>query len=147
MLTISLTASILLPLVLYIYGLFKWVDLLFRIFLAEFNRSRNKRRVEDFQSSNNGNESKLRVMGQIVGYREDPQLFENSLVSLVNTGCGCLVVGIDGNEKEDLKMVNVFQKVGTLKYSLLTRLTVPHRYLISPRRKSCISLIPLAEIS
>lgn len=51
--------------------------------------------------------NKPKIGIQVVGYREDPVLFRNCLISLASQDyekVSRIVLGIDGNEEEDLKM-------------------------------------------
>lgn len=51
--------------------------------------------------------NKPKVGIQVVGYREDPVLFRGCLISLAKQdyeNVSRIVLGIDGNEEEDLKM-------------------------------------------
>jgi hyaluronan synthase len=52
------------------------------------------------------------VIGCVVGWREDEELYARCLESLLGTpSCTTIVAGIDGDEVEDERMVDVFQKV------------------------------------
>lgn len=52
------------------------------------------------------------VVGCVVGWREDEELYARCLESLLTTpSCTTIVAGIDGDEVEDERMVDVFQKV------------------------------------
>ncbi|KAK7696934.1 hypothetical protein SLS64_014063 [Diaporthe eres] len=51
------------------------------------------------------------VIGCVVGWREDEELYARCLESLLTTpSCTTIVAGIDGDEIEDERMVDVFQK-------------------------------------
>lgn len=57
------------------------------------------------------------VIGCVVGWREDEELYARCLESLRSSpNCTTIVAGIDGDEIEDAKMVDVFQRVS---YSLV----------------------------
>ena len=64
-------------------------------------------------------------VGSVVGYREDPGIYSNCLKSYVENCDYCmrvLVLGVDGNQAEDLSMIEVAEKVC---YSrMLTNMTV-----------------------
>lgn len=52
------------------------------------------------------------VIGCVVGWREDEELYARCLESLFSTpSCTTIVAGIDGDEIEDERMVDVFQNV------------------------------------
>lgn len=52
------------------------------------------------------------VIGCVVGWREDEELYARCLESLHSTpSCTSIVAGIDGDEVEDERMVDVFQRV------------------------------------
>lgn len=52
------------------------------------------------------------VIGCVVGWREDEELYARCLESLQSTpSCTTIVAGIDGDEAEDERMVDVFHKV------------------------------------
>lgn len=52
------------------------------------------------------------VVGCVVGWREDEELYARCLESLLSTpNCTTIVAGIDGDEVEDERMVDVFQRV------------------------------------
>lgn len=55
------------------------------------------------------------VIGCVVGWREDEELYARCLESLFTTpSCTTIVAGIDGDEIEDEKMVDVFQRVSCI---------------------------------
>lgn len=52
------------------------------------------------------------AMASIVGWREDPDLWERCLESYkAATGCRFVLCGIDGHDTDDKEMVDIFQKV------------------------------------
>lgn len=58
------------------------------------------------------NDREPEVIGCVVGWREDEELYARCLESLFSTpSCTTIVAGIDGNEIEDECMVDVFQRV------------------------------------
>lgn len=57
-------------------------------------------------------DEELEVIGCVVGWREDEELYDRCIESLRSTPtCTAIVAGIDGDEAEDERMVDVFQKV------------------------------------
>lgn len=91
-------------------GYFLRIELLTRILLAECYRVANRRRVQAAFNGPNFEQTTSRTMASIIAYREDPHVFRLCLASY-RAYCPLLVVAIDGNEEEDLKMVNVFRDV------------------------------------
>lgn len=64
--------------------------------------------IDDLSSS----DGEPDVIGCVVGWREDEELYARCLESLLTTSsCTTVVAGIDGDEAEDERMVDVFQKV------------------------------------
>ena len=58
-------------------------------------------------------EPAVRCLASVVGYREEPTLFRKCLESYRNTaGLEVLLLGIDGNGRDDMEMVRVVQEVG-----------------------------------
>lgn len=58
------------------------------------------------------NDKEPDVIGCVVGWREDEELYARCLESLFSTpSCTTIVAGIDGDEIEDERMVDVFQRV------------------------------------
>lgn len=56
----------------------------------------------------------LNTMAAVVGWREDPALYQRALESYRRArGCAFLLAGIDGDEKQDWDMVEVFNTVRT----------------------------------
>lgn len=52
------------------------------------------------------------VVGCVVGWREDEELYARCLQSLISSpSCTAIVAGIDGDEGEDERMVEIFQTV------------------------------------
>lgn len=114
------------------------VDLLISICLAELCRFTNegrriawraleaqpRREKEDVEkggflgglvgegSSGDGVPLVAEAMASIVGWREDPDLWERCLESYKEaTGCRFVLVGIDGHDADDKEMVDIFKKV------------------------------------
>lgn len=55
---------------------------------------------------------KLECLAAVVGWREDPALYERGLESYKSArSCVFLLAGIDGDEAEDQEMIEVFNKV------------------------------------
>lgn len=104
--------AILLPAIVY-FGAraIIWFDLLFRIYLAEQNRSSNTHRLSQKPDAEKKQADAPAAVACLVGYREEANLFEAALTSYLNAGRKYLVVGIDGNSREDDEMVHIFQKV------------------------------------
>jgi hypothetical protein len=109
---LSLTIAVTLPLLILERYAFAWLDLLVRICLAEYNRYWNRTRVLRQSDSDMKAERSDELIACLVGYREEPLLFEQSLEAIKKAKPGCLVVGIDGNSRGDLPMLETFQKVG-----------------------------------
>ena len=126
--------------VLYMYllvysGHFWTIDLVLSVSLAEYcatsnEKLRRKGKGEDqnlnekggdislaekgdYFTTNNGRPNpKTDCLAAVVGYREDPVIFEKALESYLHAdGCRFMLVAIDGNGLEDQQMVDVFQKV------------------------------------
>ncbi|POS75345.1 hypothetical protein DHEL01_v206257 [Diaporthe helianthi] len=58
------------------------------------------------------NDGEPDVVGCVVGWREDEQLYARCLESLRSTrSCTTIIAGIDGDEEEDEQMIDVFHKV------------------------------------
>lgn len=58
------------------------------------------------------NDREPEVVGCVVGWREDEELYARCLDSILTTpNCTTVVAGIDGDEIEDDRMVDVFQRV------------------------------------
>lgn len=114
------------------------LDLIVTIMLTELNRFNNEgRRIrlyeEESPSPRKGIDveksdpelqpavPRLDCMAAVVGWREDPGLFTRALDSYKSAKC-CkfLLVGIDGDEAEDMDMVNVFNQVLHCKATLIS---------------------------
>jgi hyaluronan synthase len=55
---------------------------------------------------------RLDCLAAIVGWREDPSLYQRALESYKSTqGCAFVLAGIDGDEADDMDMVRVFNYV------------------------------------
>ena len=88
-----------------------WLDLLYRIFLAERNQTANSNGLSTEPSLNHGEKATPSSIACLVGYREEERLFQDALISYNDAGTKTLVVGIDGNSVEDEEMVKIFQSV------------------------------------
>ncbi|KAM0722490.1 hypothetical protein Q7P37_001931 [Cladosporium fusiforme] len=118
--------------------IFGWVvhtvvlmDLMLRIFLAEQNTAENLRWLNTWKSRSREHKDP-QVVATLIGYREDLLLFSNCLERYLGSGCKCLVVGIDGNQPEDEKMVSVFGDVfSNHGDAIILRLDTPIAWLIS----------------
>lgn len=52
------------------------------------------------------------TMASVVGWREDPELWQRCLESYKTArGCKFLLAGIDGHDADDQEMVEIFKKV------------------------------------
>jgi hyaluronan synthase len=61
---------------------------------------------------NGGAHSCLATMAQVVGWKEEPELFSRALESYREAeGLRFLLVGVDGDSAEDMEMLDVFHKV------------------------------------
>lgn len=109
------------------------VDLLISILLAEFCRFNNESRRIAYRDAeaqlrykDDIEKNALKVADQpggatcetlaaVVGWREDPNLWERCLESYKTARrCKFLLAGIDGNESDDLEMVDIFKQVRKL---------------------------------
>lgn len=111
------------------------LDLIFTIALAELTRYVNEGRrmayhedecvspvvkekmdpektAFDVESVSSSVMARLDTMAAVVGWREDPALYTRALQSYRRArGCVFLIAGIDGDEKQDEDMVDVFNMV------------------------------------
>ena len=98
------------------------VECIWQISLAEVNRRKSIRRLRllhdnlksaDEEKGFGDTEPAVRCLASVVGYREEPTLFRKCLESYRNTaGLEVLLLGIDGNGRDDMEMVRVVQEVG-----------------------------------
>jgi hyaluronan synthase len=111
-----------LPLVYLAPAFTRWpctLDGLIGAFLAEFVRYQNEGRKlraeavrERRDMEKGGAESCPATMAQVVGWKEEPELFSRALESYQEAeGLRFLLLGVDGDSAEDMEMVDVFQKV------------------------------------
>lgn len=111
---LSTGAALLLPLVLTYYtGIFKWLDFVVRVTLAEINRANNKGRLECRNATTEGSNDIKDTVISIVGYREEAENYERALETLKKSGAPFLIAGIDGDSDEDMKMVDTFNTVNS----------------------------------
>ena len=100
------------------------METIWQIGLAETNRRKSKRRVQQLSEELNSSDVEKRgaeqanyprCLASVVGYREEPNLFTKCLESYRNCpGLEAMLVGIDGNEPQDMEMANIVRKVGLL---------------------------------
>ena len=70
------------------------------------------RAFSDVDSVSSSSMARLDIMAAVVGWREDPALYARALESYRRArGCVFLIAGIDGDEKQDQDMVDVFNMV------------------------------------
>jgi hyaluronan synthase len=92
------------------YGIFVLGFFLIQVLLSELNRSRLRKWI----SHRPENWCDARVAVIIAGYREDPYMFEKCLESVRDSDYGNvarLIVVIDGDDKEDTKMAEVYKQI------------------------------------
>lgn len=78
--------------------------------------------IDDGLSSTDDGEDD--IIGCVVGWREDEELYARCLDSLKRTPtCNTIIAGIDGDEAEDERMIDVFQK--TFPGGVILRMTQP----------------------
>lgn len=93
----------------------RWLDFFIRVILAEFNRKKSF--AKQPQKSDERLHSKVTYTGAVacvVGYRENPYVFRSCLRSYIKSPVNVIVVGIDGDEADDQKMVHIFKEVSIL---------------------------------
>jgi hypothetical protein len=109
--TLNIAITFILPPILAVFGLWKYVDLLIRVFLAEVNRNSNKKRLTTRIKAVGAGDDASQTVASIVGYREDLDGYERALRSLAQSGAAVVIAGVDGDSEEDLTMLNVCTKV------------------------------------
>jgi hypothetical protein len=109
--TLNIAITFILPPVLAVFSLWKYVDLIIRISLAEVNRSANEKRLTTRIKTVGAGDDASRTVASIVGYREDLEGYERALRSLAQSGAAVVIAGVDGNSEEDVTMTNVCNKV------------------------------------
>lgn len=135
----------------YTYGFPLLIEGVLQIILSEVNHRKQTRRYRQFEQQGQdceglGEEASRRTecVGAVIGYREDPVIFRKCLESYRDdSSCAVsvLVVGIDGNEAEDLQMIGTVEKVCRSLPFPRTR-TSSHRH--APRWES--ALPPLSVV-
>jgi hyaluronan synthase len=99
------------------------VEAILQIILSEINRRRQSIRLKQAEGENDSKDLEhldlksiwpTPCVGSVVGYREDPLVFQKCLESYhqdFDKALKVLVIGIDGNELEDLEMVKTAESV------------------------------------
>jgi hyaluronan synthase len=94
------------------------IESLWQISLAEVNRRKNIKRIQritptlDEESGMGEKKTVVRHMASVVGYREEPGLFKKCLQSYRGSpGLEIMLVGIDGDQVEDMEMVRIAGEV------------------------------------
>ncbi|EKG21103.1 hypothetical protein MPH_01588 [Macrophomina phaseolina MS6] len=98
------------------------VDTIWQIVLTDISRQKSKRALTELKakvSTHEAEKSGIRTSAagvpyliSIVGYREEEKLFRKCLETYKTcTGVTTIMVGIDGNESEDMEMVRAVQTV------------------------------------
>jgi hyaluronan synthase len=96
------------------------IESIWQISLAEVNRRKNIKRIqritpvgdEELGLKEGEKKSVVRHMASVVGYREEPGLFKKCLQSYRNSaGLEIMLVGIDGDQAEDMEMVRIAGEV------------------------------------
>jgi hyaluronan synthase len=96
------------------------IESIWQILLAEVNRRKNISRIqritpvgdEELGLKEGEKKSVVRHMASVVGYREEPGLFKKCLQSYRNSpGLEVMLVGIDGDQAEDMEMVRIAGEV------------------------------------
>ncbi|MCJ1307176.1 hypothetical protein MMC25_000822 [Agyrium rufum] len=103
----------------YVYYFPITVESMWQIFLADINRRKNKRRVQqlyeadaDTEKGSGGGKAAVRCLASVVGYREEANLFKRCMESYQGSaGLEIMLVGIDGNEAMDMEMVQIVKNV------------------------------------
>lgn len=93
------------------------IEALFSCALSEWNRQKGLRRLKVLDKRNEhgdpekGGHGRTKYMASVVGYREEPGLFQRCLESYRPAGVDTFLIGIDGNGPEDMEMVRVVERV------------------------------------
>lgn len=108
----------------YTYGFPLLIEGVLQIIFSEVNRRKQARRYRQYEQQSQdveelGEEASRRTecVGAVIGYREDPAIFRRCLESYrddTSRAARVLVVGIDGNEAEDMQMIAMAEKVRLL---------------------------------
>jgi hyaluronan synthase len=106
------------------------IESIWQISLAEVNRRKNIRRIQkikpvvDEETGFTEKQKVVRHMASIVGYREEPGLFTKCLQSYRSSpGLEIMLVGIDGDQAEDMEMVRIAGEVCNNRKLHCSRLT------------------------
>lgn len=117
---LSLAVTILLVFIVvarYTFGFPLLLEGFFQIICSELNYHKQERRYKRVQNQEDLGEkgvARADCVATVIGYREDPRLFRKCLESYRNDSTQtirALVVGIDGNEPEDMQMVELAESV------------------------------------
>ncbi len=136
---VGCVAALIVYMYLLIYsGNFWTIDSAFSILLAEYCTSSNEKlrrkgkgeeqklnekggdmslaeKGDYFSLTNGASNPKTDCLAAVVGYREDPVIFEKALESYLHAdGARFMLISVDGNSLEDQEMVDIFQKVHIL---------------------------------
>ncbi|KAK7730065.1 hypothetical protein SLS57_001725 [Botryosphaeria dothidea] len=122
--TLSLVITVLLicnVIARYTFGFPLLIEGVLQIFFSELNHHKQHRRYQRFEEQSNDVEelgekavARTECVGAVIGYREDPNLFRKCLESYrddASRTVRVLVIGIDGNDDEDMKMVRTAEHV------------------------------------
>ncbi|EKG20638.1 hypothetical protein MPH_02165 [Macrophomina phaseolina MS6] len=122
--TVSLIISIVLVykiIVHYTFGFPLLIEGILQIIFSEVNDHKQRRRYQRYEQQMNDVEglgekaaSRSECVAAVIGYREDPDLFHKCLASYGEDTSGTvrvLVIGIDGNEEEDMRMAKTAEDV------------------------------------
>lgn len=105
----------------YVYLFPITFESIWQISLAEVNRRKNVRRIQQLERKLSSNdeedgirekETAVRHMASVVGYREEPNLFRKCLQSYHGSpGLELMLVGIDGDHDGDMEMIRIVEEV------------------------------------
>lgn len=125
--TLSLVITVLLicnVIARYTFGFPLLIEGVLQIFFSELNHRKQHRRYQRFEEQSNDVEelgekalARTECVGAVIGYREDPNLFRKCLESYrddASRTVRVLVIGIDGNDDEDMKMARTAEHVSLL---------------------------------
>ena len=125
------SAKVAITLVLLIFletiHVLRWLDFFIRVVLAEYNRKKSF--IKQPQKSDHRLHSEgmyTRAVACVVGYRENPYVFSSCLRSYISSPIDVIVVGIDGNEADDQKMVHIFKEVSIS--ARMSKISMSKRY-------------------
>jgi hyaluronan synthase len=108
----------------YVYLFPITFESIWQISLAEVNRRKNVRRIQQLERKLSSSdeedgirekETMVRHMASVVGYREEPNLFRKCLQSYRGSpGLELMLVGIDGDHDGDMEMVRIVEEVSLI---------------------------------